>query len=269
MPEGASRFTYLDRETSWLEFGARVLQEASDPTVPLFERLFFCGIFSSNLDEYFRVRVASLRALLRLGKPDKAKLGIDPYRLLHDIHRIVLAQQEQYGRILGGLFGELAAAGVRRVDENSVGPEHHDFLRETFDQQVRPLLEPVELDGAGERPFLKNHALYLVVERWETDHAARASWTPQYVLIEIPSDSVGRFVTCPHRGGDHEVMLLDDLIRYNLSRVFRGHEVGRSLGKGPHISASLALTRTRSASTSAAVAMAANCWLRASSSSRM
>ena len=72
----SSSFTYLDRETSWLRFGSRVLQEAEDPAVPLLERLFFCGVFSSNLDEYFRVRVASLRTLLRLGKADEAKLGI-------------------------------------------------------------------------------------------------------------------------------------------------------------------------------------------------
>ena len=110
MSSSSDSFTYLDRETSWLRFGARVLQEAADPNVPLFERLFFLGIFSSNLDEYFRVRVASLRSLLRLGKAAKSKLGIDPYRLLHDIHRIVLDQQERYGGIIAGVFDELAAA---------------------------------------------------------------------------------------------------------------------------------------------------------------
>ena len=101
---GKSKYIYVDRETSWLQFGHRVLQEASDPSVPLLERLFFCGIFSSNLDEYFRVRVASLRSLLRLGKTDVARLGISPHRLLHDIHQIVLQQPEQYGPIIGGCF---------------------------------------------------------------------------------------------------------------------------------------------------------------------
>jgi len=120
--EGPSKYTYLDRETSWLQFGHRVLQEASDSTTPLLERLFFCGIFSSNLDEYFRVRVASLRSLLRLGKTDVARLGISPHRLLHDIHRIVLNQQEQYGAIIGEIFDELATAGFPRDVTQSVSP---------------------------------------------------------------------------------------------------------------------------------------------------
>ena len=219
-------FTYLDRETSWLRFGSRVLQEADDPAVPLFERLFFCGIFSSNLDEYFRVRVASLRSLLRLGKGANAKLGIDPHRLLHDIHRIVLDQQERYGGILGRLFDELAAEGIRRVTEETVDPEHQEFLRRTFDERVRPLIDPVVLDG-DDPPFLKNHAAYLVVERWETKRGTLESWVPTFVLIEVPA-TLERFLTLPHRGGGHEVMFLDDLIRYNLTRIFPSHEVGRS-----------------------------------------
>jgi polyphosphate kinase len=227
MADPPNTYTYLDRETSWLRFGGRVLQEADDPTVPLFERLFFCGIFSSNLDEYFRVRVASLRSLLRMGKGDRAKLGIDPHRLLHDIHRIVLDQQERYGGILGRLFGELQAAGVWRVDEASVDPAHHEFLRRTFDDRVRPLIVPRSLEGA-ERPFLENNAIYLVVELWESAGQEVRSWTPSYVLIEVPSKAVGRFVTLPRRGPDQEVTFLDDLIRFNLDSIFPGHEVGRS-----------------------------------------
>ena len=227
MSSSSDSFTYLDRETSWLRFGARVLQEAADPNVPLFERLFFLGIFSSNLDEYFRVRVASLRSLLRLGKAAKSKLGIDPYRLLHDIHRIVLDQQERYGGIIAGVFDELAAAGVRRVTNETVDPSHREFLRRKFEEEVRPLISPVLLEQ-GEPPFLENHAIYLVVELWGGGGAAKGSWTPDYALIEVPSETLGRFVTLPERGADREVMFLDDLIRYNLPEYFTLHEVGRS-----------------------------------------
>ena len=161
------RFTYVDRETSWLHFADRVLQEADDPSVPLFERLFFCGIFSSNLDEYFRVRVASLRALFRLKRTEEAKLGIDPHRLLHDIHRIVADQQSRYGAILGRIFAGLATAGIRMVDDESVDPRHDAFLRQAFDEKVRPQLAPIDLgEGDEARPFLKNHVIYLVVELW-------------------------------------------------------------------------------------------------------
>jgi polyphosphate kinase len=222
-------FTYLDRETSWLRFGGRVLQEADDPSVPLFERLFFCGIFSSNLDEFFRVRVASLRTLLRLGKADEAKLGIDAHRLLHDVHRTVVEQQELYGGILGRVFAGLAVAGIQRVANESVDPRHHDFLRATFDDKVRPHIAPMSLGKTGEEPpFLKNHVIYLVVELWDKEHRAYESWVPTYVLIEVPTSAVGRFITLPNDGGDHEVMFLDDLIRYNLDEAFADHDVGRS-----------------------------------------
>ena len=230
MAEAHAPFTYLDRETSWLRFAHRVLQEADDPSVPLFERLFFCGIFSSNLDEYFRVRVASLRALLRVHKADEAKLGIEPHRLLHEIHRIVLDQQERYGGVLQRVFAGLEAEGIRRVDHESVHPRHRAFLKRAFDEKVRPSLNPIDLgEGDAPVPFLKNHAIYLVVECWEGPRRTRASWTPSYMLVEVPSASVGRFISLPDDGGtQHDVMLLDDLIRYNLAEVFAGHEVGRS-----------------------------------------
>ena len=221
-------YTMLDRETSWLRFGGRVLQEAADPTVPLFERLFFCGIFSSNLDEYFRVRVASLRTLLRMGRGDKAKLGIDPHRLLHDIHRIVLDQQERYGGILGCLFDELEAAGVRRVDETTVDPLNHEFLRRIFEERIREHVLPVPLEEGDARPFLKNNTIYLVVELWQSALEQFRSWTPSYVLIEVPARTVGRFVTLPAGERGREVMFLDDVIRFNLDSVFPEHEVGRS-----------------------------------------
>jgi polyphosphate kinase len=227
MTDDRPAYTLLDRETSWLHFGGRVLQEAEDPNVPLFERLFFCGIFSSNLDEYFRVRVASLRSLLRMGKADKAKLGIDPHRLLHDIHRIVLDQQERYGAALGRIFAELETVGVYRVSDTTVDPSHRAFLRRTFDELVRSRIVPRPLEGA-ERPFLENNAIYLVVELWDSAKQETRSWTPSYVLIEVPAKEIGRFVTLPSAEGRLEVMFLDDLIRFNLDTVFPDREVGRS-----------------------------------------
>lgn len=220
-------YTYLDRETSWLRFGDRVLQEAEDPSVPVFERLFFCAIFSSNLDEYFRVRVASLRSLLRLGVRDARKLGISPRRLLHDIHRIVLAQQERFGRILARTLTELEAEGIRVVDEVTVDPMHGEFLRDFFDGKVRDLLQPAMLDAEDGQPFLENGHLYLVVELWDAGSDTPPSWIPAYAFVDVPRQ-LPRFVTLPDRSADHEVMFLDDVIRFNLGRLFPAHEVGRS-----------------------------------------
>jgi polyphosphate kinase len=217
----------LDRETSWLHFNGRVLQEAEDPSVPLLERLFFCGIFSSNLDEYFRVRVASLRTLLRLGKGDVEKLGISPHRLLHDIHRIVHDQQERYGAILAVLFEELAAAGIRRVDERSVDPRHHDFLRRFFEDRVREHVEPMMFEEGDGLPFLKNQSVYLVVELWDLEDETIDSWTPAYALVEVPR-GLPRFVTLPDTESGHSVIFLDDVIRFNLPALFPDNQIGRS-----------------------------------------
>ena len=231
MTESEHPWSLLDRETSWLHFGARVLQEAEDPTVPLLERLFFCGIFSSNLDEYFRVRVASLRALLRDddgGDEGLAvgSLGIDPNRLLHDIHRIVLEQQERYGTIIGGIFEALEREGIRRVDEVTVRPAHHDFLRAYFDEHLAPLIRPEPMETDGSTPFLENRAVYLVVEVWSADRP-RAGWRPDYALVRVPSET-DRFVVLPSVDDANEVIYVDDVIRFNLDRLFPGHEVGRS-----------------------------------------
>jgi len=226
--EKTDKYQLVDRETAWLAFSERVLQEAADPAVPLFERLFFCGIFSSNLDEYFRVRVASLRSLLRLGKGGYAKFGIEPHRLLHDIHRIVMTQQERYGGILGPLMDEMRATGINLVNEETVDPVHDDFLRSTFRDTIAHHLDPAPLRGSDGPPFLKNHKVYLAVEVWDGTDGVQTSWTPSYQLVEVPSGQVSRFITLPSRGDNHEVMFLDDVIRYCLDEVFPGKEVGRS-----------------------------------------
>jgi polyphosphate kinase len=226
MTDQPRTYPLLDREKSWLHFSHRVLQEAQDPTVPLLERLFFCGIFSSNLDEYFRVRVASLRSLLRLAEGDDADHDLEPNRLLHDIHRIVLEQQEQYGPIIRGIFEDLESEGIRRVDEGSVRVEHHDFLRSYYDEVLTSLVSPVLLDDGGEKPFLKNRSIYLVVELWDATRPV-SSWAPTYGLVEVPADT-DRFVVLPPIDEWSEVIYVDDVIRFNLERVFPGCEVGRS-----------------------------------------
>jgi polyphosphate kinase len=227
-PDGTA-YSLADRELSWLSFSHRVLQEAEDPSVPLFERLFFCAIFSSNLDEYFRVRVASLRSLLRLGKKDATKLGFNPHRLLHEIHTTVVRQQEHYGEILGGLMGELAREGIHIVDNRRVDPRHDAFLRDYFDTHIEPHLERTALEGEETtKPFLQNRVVYLVAELWPRDEGEITTWTPKYALLEVPSPPVDRFVTLPSGGDGHEVMYLDDVIRYNLPRFYPRHETGRA-----------------------------------------
>lgn len=226
MSKTSTEYSLLDREISWLHFSHRVLQEAMDPSVPLLERLFFCGIFSSNLDEFFRVRVASLRTLLRAEGATVEDPGATSGRLLHEIHRIVLAQQEEYGGIIGGLWDELAAEGIRRVDEKTLPAAHHDFVRSYFDDEVAHLLQPVVFTEGDTPPFLKNHAVYLVIEVWETETDGR-EWVPHFALCEVP-EALPRFVTLEGEGGEDLVLFLDDVIRFNLDRLLPQYEAGRA-----------------------------------------
>lgn len=223
--------SYADRELSWLAFNGRVLQEAQDPRVPLFERLAFLAIFSSNLDEFFRVRVASLRHLLRLKKKKlHKKLDFEPEDLLRRIHAVVTAQQEQYGATFRDeIVPALAQLGLKLVDDRGVTPAEVEHLRSTFRQEVARHVRPVLVDRDGELPFLKNKGLYLVTELWERDGGITLSaFEARYVLTEIPSPPLPRFVTVPGDGDAVRVLFLDDVVRLCLPELLPAYDVGAS-----------------------------------------
>ena len=164
----------VNRELSWLDFNARVLQEAEDVRVPISERLAFLAIFSSNLDEFFRVRVAILRALLREGK---APGEVHPARLLREIYGVVTEQQERFGRVLDQLRAPLAARGLYLTDERHLTAEQRRRVRQHFKDEIAGHLHPLVLgdgDGHERAPFLKNRGLYLVSQLW----AKRGDATP-------------------------------------------------------------------------------------------
>ncbi|MGD2120405.1 MAG: polyphosphate kinase 1 [Gemmatimonadota bacterium] len=221
--EGPSRL--LNREITWLAFNGRVLQEAMDPRVPLLERLKFLAIFSSNLDEFFRVRVASLRSLLRLKKKKLRKLDFRPRRLLREIHFIVTSQQESFGSALRSqILPELEANGVFLLNNRNLGPEQELFLKRFFRERVQDLLEPLILEDTEERPFLREGRIYLVAELWPTVDIAFGSERPSYGIVEVPRPPLPRFVVAPGEG--HNVLFLEDVIRLSLPAVFPEYEVG-------------------------------------------
>jgi polyphosphate kinase len=219
---------YLDRELSWLAFNERVLQEAADASVPLGERLNFLAIFSSNLDEFFRVRVASLRSLLRLRKKKVERLDIDPATLLADIYRVVGAQQERFGRIFReDVLPALAARGIRLRTDADLSPAQQRTVGAWFDEHVRPLIDPVLLDD-NTQPFLQNRAIHLVVELWPREGRGVSAVAPDYALVRVPSPPLPRFLSLDGDDGTRDVMFLDDVIRANLSRLFGAHEAGEA-----------------------------------------
>ena len=205
-----------NREISWLSFNGRVLQEAADPTVPLLERMTFLGIFSSNLDEFFRVRVAFLTRLAQVGKQARKVIGTDPKKVLKDIQRIVLQQQEDFEEIYQQILRELAQENICIVDETQLSEDQAAFVKNYVQQNVRPVLIPLMINQLSHFPYLKDHAIYLAVSLSST-HTTKK---PQYALIEVPTDILPRFVILPNSENKHYIMLLDDAIRYCLRDIF-------------------------------------------------
>ncbi len=221
MPE---RPPFFDRELSWLAFNHRVLQEAADPTVPLNERINFLAIFSSNLDEFFRVRVAGLRALLRLKKKQRKALAFDLEKLLDDIHEIVLDHQVTFGRVFReDIIPGLNDHGVHLSEGRSPSTSEQEHLDAFIESNLRALLSPILL-GDGPAPFLENGQLYLAVEHWPKGAEVRGD--SLCALVPVPS-TIPRFVEVPSADG-RLVLFLDDVIRRSLPALFPDYEVGEA-----------------------------------------
>jgi len=205
---------YIDRDESWLYFNHRVLQEAQDPSVPLYERIRFLAIYSSNLDEFFRVRVASLRSFRQLEKSTRKKLPVKPKKMLRRIRKIVEAQQEEFGQTFRGqLLPELSRRGIHLIDETSYNGPQRAFARTYFEKHLRDRLHPVFIQEKAPAPFLKNKGLYFIIEFEESARAA---------IVAIPSDELPRFHQLPAEGAvdEYYITFLDDLIRFSIQELF-------------------------------------------------
>ena len=207
---------FINRDLSWLSFNARVLQEAEDPNVPVLERIRFLGIFSNNLDEFFKVRVATIRRMTKLGKKAKDLLGADPDELLDRIQKIVIRQQEKSEAIYHRLLKELEHENIFIIDEKQLTPEEGKYVRDYFLDNVFPFLVPVMIDTAPKFPYLKDKAIYLAIKLSRKDKSRKS----KYSLIEIPTDVVSRFLVLPAEENKKKIILLDDVIRYCLDTIF-------------------------------------------------
>ena len=216
---------YQNRELSWLSFNYRVLQEAKDKSVPLYERIKFLAIYSSNLDEFFRVRVASLRSLLALGKKSKNKLKFDPIKLLNEIHRTVNLQQEEFGEIFRNqILPELKSNGIHLINESEVDKNQKEYIENYFNDYVKEYIQPIVLIRKKIIPFLRNNHLYLAVRmKHANGNSERVKYT--YALVEIPSSKLPRFATLPSSDNDHYYIFLDDIIRLSINSIFPGFEI--------------------------------------------
>ncbi len=218
---------YLDREKSWLAFNFRVLQEAADERVPLLDRMRFLGIFSNNLDEFFRVRYAAIRRISLSGKPSEKLLGgITAQKLLKEITEIVINQQSESLRILSIIEKELELQNIFIIHENDIAKEQEAFVKDFFIQKVSPELVTIMLNDLAEFPLLKDTSGYLAIklvlkpkENLSIIEKLKNKKDIRYAVIEIPKN-INRFVVLPTVNEKQYIILLDDLIRYNLNSIF-------------------------------------------------
>ena len=211
-----NKIPHINREISWLSFNERVLQEASDPSTPLIERLKFLGIFSNNRDEFYRVRVATINRLSKLGKKAIAVYGDDPKELLHKLQRKVIEQQQNFEKIYQELLIELSKQNVFIINEKQLNKNQQLFVKDYFHNEVETNLFPIMVDENKPFPYMKDKSGYLFIRLISTIQKQKN----KYALIEIPSKTTSRFVILPQEKNKKYIILLDDVIRFNVHKMF-------------------------------------------------
>ncbi len=225
---------YFNRDLSWLSFNFRVLQEAKDTSLPLYERIKFMAIYSSNLDEFFRVRVASLQSVLRIKQKKLKKLGLEPDTVLAAIYDTVTYQQEQFGEIFReAILPDLEEHGIVLLRKPPTDLEQLEYLRDIFFEQILPFLHVELLMKNKILHFLRDRVLYLMIKLKKKPKKDVSLPSPEkakskYALIQIPTHYFSRFVQLPQLDGKNYIMFLDDVIRYNLDILFPGYIVESS-----------------------------------------
>ncbi len=209
---------FKDREISWLSFNERVLQEAENPSNPLMERIKFLAIFSSNLDEFFRVRVAQIRRLQRVnGNKAISEYQNSPDEVLSEIQRNVMVLQNKFNEIYDQiLLPELNRNGIFLMNEAQVTETERDLIREYFKSTVLNQLFPVVIDDLKHIPHLKDRSIYLAVRMKQSSSGI----APKHAIIEVPTHIISRFYSLPLTQNDIHIVLLEDVIRLNLKRIF-------------------------------------------------
>ena len=211
---------YVNREISWLWFNERVLQESADKNVPLIERLRFLGIFSNNLDEFFKVRYATVTRIVDAGKSGKSVLGGEIAKdLLEKITEIVINQQTKSLGILKNIEDELETKNIFIIRETELSESQAEFAKNYFATKVSPQLMTIILNDLTRFPTLKDTAAYLAVKMVMIGNGKATSREKRYALIEIPK-GIDRFIELPKEGVKSYIIMLDDLIRYCLRNIF-------------------------------------------------
>jgi len=204
------------RDISWLSFNHRVLQEAADETVPLRERIRFLGIFSNNLDEFFRVRVAALKRMIELGSKSKMHLEMAPESILEEIQEKVVEQQKEFERIWNEILRELKKQRILLINEKQLNTNQQKFILDYFDEEIRSNVVPLMIESIADFPVLNDKSIYLACKLSKKDKTI-----PQkFALVSVPARVVSRFLILPSKETEKHIMLLEDVIRFCLPNIF-------------------------------------------------
>ncbi len=207
---------YIPRDISWLSFNQRVLQEAADKQVPLSERIKFLGIFSNNLDEFYRVRVAAIRNMIELGSKAKMHLEDNPKVLLHELQNKVLLQQTEFDFTWREILTDMKAAGVHMLDETELNLAQQEAVLTYFNEEVRSYIVPLMIESLQQFPVLNDKSTYLACTLKKSD----GSEPQRYAIVSVPVRHLGRFFILPSANEETYIILLEDVIRYCLPLIF-------------------------------------------------
>lgn len=212
----------IPRDISWLSFNGRVLQEAADETVPLRERIRFLGIFSNNLDEFFRVRVATLKRMIEVGAKGQMHLEVGPQQILNEINIKVTEQQNEFNRIWNEILRELKKEKIFLVTEKQLNREQQKFVLSYFHDEVRSNIVPLMIETMQAFPTLNDKSIYLACKLSKAD----GSIPQKFALVSVPVSRLPRFVILPSSQQGQFIILLEDVIRFCLPQIFSlfGHD---------------------------------------------
>jgi len=206
----------IARDISWLSFNSRVLQEAADDTVPLKERIKFLGIFSNNLDEFFRVRVAALKKMVDLGSKAKMHLETDPDKILEEIREKVHIQQIEFERIWKEILRQMKRERINLLDEKKLSSAQQKFVLDYFNDEIRSYIVPLMIESLQQFPVLNDKSIYLACRLWMSDRSV-----PQrFALVSVPVRHMPRFIILPSKNEEKYIILLEDVIRFALPSIF-------------------------------------------------
>ena len=220
-------YKYFKRDVSWLSFNYRVLLEAEDQNLSLFERVKFLSIYSSNLEEFYKIRVADHRSVIMKKKFTEESIT-EATESLDAISTEVKRQQAEYYRIFSSVMKDLAANHIKLYQSTDIYPFHQEFVRNYFNEEVFPFLQPVMISKGDIKTFIRDNRLYLVIRMRKRVHhkqTAAADAPYQYAMMKIPHAKVPRFITLPSHHETHYLMFIDDIIKVNLSEIFPGYAI--------------------------------------------